>query len=46
MQALEKKRAKEEKEIAHRLRPLAKLQSAEDYENFVEGILRSCNIVL
>lgn len=39
MQAFDKKRPKEEKEIAHRLRPLAKLQSAEDYENFVDGIL-------
>ena len=39
MQALDKKRPKEEKEIAHRLRPLAKLQTAEDYENFIEGIL-------
>ncbi|TDL26026.1 hypothetical protein BD410DRAFT_825937 [Rickenella mellea] len=39
MQAQEKKRPKEEKDIAHRLRPLAKLQTADDYEKFVEGII-------
>ena len=39
MQALEKKRPKEEKEIAQRLKPLAKLQTAEDYDKFVDGIL-------
>ena len=39
MQALEKKRPKEEKEIAQRLKPLAKLQTAEDYDQFVDGIL-------
>ena len=43
MQALDKKRPKEEKETIHRLRPLAKLQTAEDYENFVDGLL--CKIV-
>jgi transcriptional adapter 2-alpha len=42
MQALDKKRPKEEKEIAHRLRPLAKTQTAEEYENFIEGILCEC----
>lgn len=35
MQANEKKRPKEEKDIAHRLRPFARLQTAEDYEAFV-----------
>ncbi|KZS98547.1 hypothetical protein SISNIDRAFT_462467 [Sistotremastrum niveocremeum HHB9708] len=39
MQALEKKRSREEKDIAHRFRPFAKLQTAEDYETFVDGIL-------
>lgn len=39
MQANEKKRSKDEKDIAHRLRPLAKLQTAEDYETFVDGII-------
>ncbi|PSR70980.1 hypothetical protein PHLCEN_2v13156 [Hermanssonia centrifuga] len=45
MQANEKKRPKEEKDISHRLRPFARLQTAEDYESFVadtlwEAILR------
>lgn len=42
MQANEKKRPKEERDIAQRLRPLAKLQTAEDYEEFVEGIICTC----
>ena len=32
MQAADKKRPKDEKDIVHRLRPFAKLQSAADYE--------------
>ncbi|VDC07606.1 unnamed protein product [Peniophora sp. CBMAI 1063] len=39
MQAAEKKRPKEEKEIIHRLRPFAKLQTAEDYEQFCADTL-------
>jgi len=39
MQAAEKKRPKEEKEILHRLRPFARLQTAEDYETFSTDIL-------
>ena len=39
MQLLEKKRPKEEKDIVQRLKPLAKLQTAEDYDSFVDGIL-------
>jgi transcriptional adapter 2-alpha len=39
MQAAEKKRPKEDKEILHRLRPFAKLQTAEDYEQFCADIL-------
>ena len=35
MQANERKRPKEEKDIAQRLRPFARLQTAEDYEAFV-----------
>ena len=35
MQANEKKRPKEEKDIAHRLRAFARLQTAEDFEAFV-----------
>jgi transcriptional adapter 2-alpha len=35
MQANEKKRPKDEKDIAHRLRPFARLQTSEDYEAFV-----------
>lgn len=39
MQAVEKKRPKEEKDIVNRLRPFARLQTAEDYEVFVADIL-------
>jgi transcriptional adapter 2-alpha len=39
MQAAEKKRSKEEKDILHRLRPFARLQTAEDYEAFSADIL-------
>ncbi|KAJ7071415.1 hypothetical protein C8F01DRAFT_1110445 [Mycena amicta] len=39
IQAAEKKRAKEEKDILHRLRPFARLQTAEDYEAFSNDIL-------
>jgi transcriptional adapter 2-alpha len=34
MQAVDKKRPKEEREVLHRLRPFARLQTAEDYEAF------------
>ncbi|KAJ7273458.1 hypothetical protein B0H12DRAFT_1089482 [Mycena haematopus] len=39
IQAAEKKRPKEEKDIIHRLRPFARLQTAEDYESFSADIL-------
>lgn len=39
MQASEKKRPREERDIIHRLRPFAKLQTAEDYEIFAADIL-------
>ncbi|KAN0091500.1 hypothetical protein V8E55_005066 [Tylopilus felleus] len=39
MQAAEKKRAKDEKDIVQRLRPFARLQTAEDYEVFSADIL-------
>lgn len=39
MQAAEKKRPKEEKDIVHRLRPFARLQTAEDYEAFAADML-------
>jgi transcriptional adapter 2-alpha len=39
MQAADKKRPREDKEILHRLRPFAKLQTAEDYEVFCADIL-------
>lgn len=39
MQAAEKKRAKEEKDIIYRLRPFARLQTAEDFEQFQADIL-------
>jgi transcriptional adapter 2-alpha len=35
----EKKRQKEEKEFMHRLRPFARLQTAEDYEAFTTDML-------
>lgn len=44
MQVLDKKRTKEEKEIVLRLKPVAKLQTADDYDRFVDDILcRSYN---
>ncbi|KAG6880022.1 hypothetical protein C0992_007819 [Termitomyces sp. T32_za158] len=39
MQAAEKKRPREERDIIHRLRPFSKLQTAEDYEVFAADIL-------
>ncbi|PCH35998.1 SWIRM-domain-containing protein [Wolfiporia cocos MD-104 SS10] len=39
MQAADKKRPKEEKDIIHRLRPFARLQTAEDFEAFCADIL-------
>ncbi|KDQ55691.1 hypothetical protein JAAARDRAFT_48581 [Jaapia argillacea MUCL 33604] len=39
MQAADKKRPKEERDIVNRLRPFAKLQTAQDYEEFVTDIL-------
>ena len=39
MQAAEKKRPKEEREIVHRLRPFARLQTAQDFEDFCADIL-------
>ncbi|KAI0032890.1 hypothetical protein K488DRAFT_48877 [Vararia minispora EC-137] len=39
MQAADKKRPRDDKEIVHRLRPFAKLQTAEDYEVFCADIL-------
>ncbi|KAG6844382.1 hypothetical protein H0H87_007286 [Tephrocybe sp. NHM501043] len=39
MQAAEKKRPREERDIVNRLRPFAKLQTAEDYEAFASDIL-------
>ncbi|KAJ1557916.1 Transcriptional adapter ada2, partial [Cladochytrium tenue] len=38
--ATEKKRSREEKELLHRTRVLAKLQTAADYEAFMEGLYR------
>ncbi|KAG6820822.1 hypothetical protein H0H93_011116 [Arthromyces matolae] len=38
-QAAEKKRPREERDIVHRLRPFAKLQTAEDFEAFTSDIL-------
>lgn len=39
MQAAEKKRPREEREILHRLRPFARLQTAADYEAFSVDIV-------
>ena len=39
MQAADKKRPKEEREIIHRLRPFARLQTAQDFEDFCADIL-------
>jgi len=38
-QAQEKKRQKDEKELTHRYRPFAKLQTAEDHEVWVDGMI-------
>ncbi|THV05246.1 hypothetical protein K435DRAFT_745492 [Dendrothele bispora CBS 962.96] len=39
IQAADKKRPREEREIIHRLRPFARLQTASDYETFATDIL-------
>lgn len=44
MQAADKKRPREEREILHRLRPFARLQTAEDYEAFATDMLCTLNI--
>jgi transcriptional adapter 2-alpha len=46
MQAADKKRSKEEKDIGHRLRPFARLQTAADYEAFVESVHRTTASIL
>lgn len=46
MQAADKKRPKEEKDILHRLRPFARLQTAEDFEAFQADILCKCQTIL
>ncbi|KAF8530496.1 hypothetical protein BU17DRAFT_36297 [Hysterangium stoloniferum] len=39
MAAADKKRGKEEREFVHKFRPYAKLQTVEDYDEFVNGML-------
>jgi transcriptional adapter 2-alpha len=39
MQVADKKRTKEERDVINRLRPFAKLQTAEDFEEFVADTL-------
>lgn len=39
MQAAEKKRPKDDKDIIHRLRPFARLGTAEDFEVFTADML-------
>ncbi|KAF9023968.1 hypothetical protein BDZ89DRAFT_1102588 [Hymenopellis radicata] len=39
MQAADKKRSREERDILHRLRPFSQLQTAKDYEDFSNDIL-------
>lgn len=39
MQAMDKKRPREERELLHRLRPFARLQTSADYEVFTADIL-------
>lgn len=47
MMAADKKRQKEEREFVHKFRPFAKLQTAEDYEEFVNGMLcMLCYVIL
>ena len=41
MLAADKKRPKDERDFVHKFRPYAKLQTAEDYEGFVDGMLRT-----
>ena len=43
MQAMEKKRPREDREFLHRLRPFARLQTAEDYEAFSTDML--CKLI-
>jgi transcriptional adapter 2-alpha len=46
VQAADKKRPKEEKDIVHRLRPFAKLQSAADYEVFCADIVCKLYVII
>lgn len=40
-QAHEKKRPKEDRELINKHKPFAKLQTAEDFEKFVNGVMRA-----
>jgi transcriptional adapter 2-alpha len=44
MQAAEKKRPREDREFIHRLRPFARLQTAEDFEVFSTDML--CTVAM
>lgn len=46
MQAVDKKRPREDREFLHRLRPFARLQTAEDYEAFATDMLCMCSSCL
>lgn len=39
IQANDKKRSRDERELVHRYKPFAKLQTALDYEVMIEGLL-------
>ena len=45
MQASDKKRSREDRDIVHRLRPFAKLQTAADYEVFAADVLCKCDMI-
>lgn len=45
MQMAEKRRQKDDKDILHRLRPFARLQTAEDFEQFQTDILCTYTLI-
>ncbi|KAJ1927308.1 Transcriptional adapter ada2 [Tieghemiomyces parasiticus] len=44
LQATEKKRTKEERDLWNKCKPLARLQTHEDYQTFVQGLIREAQL--
>lgn len=45
IQAMERKRPRDEKDLVQRYKAFAKLQTAMDYEQLIEGLIRECSAI-